>query len=59
MLSLVQGWHDMEQRRADLHPLILVIDDEPPIRRFLRVALLAHGYYRSSENELENEGWSG
>ena len=34
----------MEQRIADLQPLILVIDDEPPIRRFLRAALLAHGY---------------
>jgi two-component system KDP operon response regulator KdpE len=44
MLSLVQGWHDMEQHRADHHPLILVIDDELPIRRFLRAALLAHGY---------------
>src|SRR5215510_16000663 len=34
----------MEQHRVDLHPLILVIDDELPIRRFLRAALLAHGY---------------
>src|SRR5262244_564092 len=34
----------MEKHIADLHPLILVIDDEPPIRRFLRAALLAHGY---------------
>ena len=34
----------MEQRMTDLHPLILVIDDEPPIRRFLRAALLASGY---------------
>jgi len=29
---------------ADLYPLVLVIDDEPPIRRFLRAALLASGY---------------
>src|SRR5499425_2645602 len=34
----------MEQHLTDLHPLILVIDDEPPIRRFLRAALLASGY---------------
>jgi len=44
MLNLVQGWYDMEKHIVDLHPLILVIDDEPPIRRFLRAALLAHGY---------------
>ena len=34
----------MEQQLTDLHPLVLVIDDEPPIRRFLRAALLASGY---------------
>src|SRR6266404_4054680 len=34
----------MEQCMPDLHPLILVIDDEPPIRRFLRAALVASGY---------------
>ncbi len=34
----------MEQHLTDLHPIVLVIDDEPPIRRFLRAALLANGY---------------
>lgn len=34
----------MEQHLTDLRPLVLVIDDEPPIRRFLRAALLASGY---------------
>ena len=34
----------MEPQLTDLHPLVLVIDDEPPIRRFLRAALLASGY---------------
>jgi two-component system KDP operon response regulator KdpE len=29
---------------TDLHPTVLVIDDELPIRRFLRAALLASGY---------------
>lgn len=31
--------------RSDVAPLrILVVDDEPPIRRFLRTSLTAHGY---------------
>jgi len=34
----------MEQPLTDLHPLVLIIDDEPAIRRFLRAALLASGY---------------
>lgn len=25
-------------------PLVLVVEDEPPVRRFLRAALGAHGY---------------
>lgn len=29
---------------TDLHPIVLVIDDEPPLRRFLRTALQASGY---------------
>jgi two-component system, OmpR family, KDP operon response regulator KdpE len=29
---------------SDMEPVILVIEDEPPIRRFLRTALTAHGY---------------
>jgi two-component system KDP operon response regulator KdpE len=29
---------------ADSHPRILIVDDEPPIRRFLRASLQAHGY---------------
>src|SRR5262245_22359255 len=40
----VKGHCDMEWQMTDLHPLVLIIDDEPPIRRFLRAALLASGY---------------
>jgi two-component system KDP operon response regulator KdpE len=29
---------------TDLPPLVLIIEDEPPIRRVLRAALLASGY---------------
>jgi two-component system KDP operon response regulator KdpE len=29
---------------SDTEPVILVIEDEPPIRRFLRTALTGHGY---------------
>jgi two-component system KDP operon response regulator KdpE len=34
----------MQQPLTDLHPLVLIIDDEPAIRRFLRAALRAGGY---------------
>src|SRR5262245_60295453 len=40
----VKGHCDMEWQMTELHPLVLIIDDEPPIRRFLRAALLASGY---------------
>lgn len=29
---------------SDTHPAILIVDDEPQIRKFLRISLAAHGY---------------
>jgi two-component system KDP operon response regulator KdpE len=42
---------------------VLVIDDEPPIRKLLRVGLSAHGYQimeaSSGKMALELLGWAG
>ena len=35
---------DADSHPSELSPLVLVVDDEPPLRRFLRATLPAHGY---------------
>ena len=40
---------------ANLAPTVLVIEDEPQIRRFLRATLPAHGY-RLLEAETAQDG---
>lgn len=44
-----------ERRMADIRPTVLVIDDEPQIRRFLRATLKASGY-RLVEASTAQEG---
>ena len=41
---------------ADYHPTVLVIEDEAPIRRFLRATLTANGY-QLIEATTAQEGW--
>lgn len=44
----------MVQRMVESQPLILVIEDEAPIRRFLKITLTNHGYiFREAMNGKE------
>ena len=40
---LAEGWAEVEI--AKIEPLILVVDDEPELRRFTESLLTAHGYH--------------
>ena len=42
---------------SDSEPLILVVEDEAPMRRFLKVSLTSSGY-RTAEAETGAEGLS-